>query len=99
MIKHVVLWQLKEFATEMEKKQKIGEIKEALEALPEKIVEIKGLEVFVNANAAEKFDIMLESSFENLEELALYAKHPDHVAVGAIIKQAVVSRACVDYEI
>lgn len=98
MIKHVVLWQLKEFATEEEKNQKVTEIKSALEALPLKISEIKSLSVGVNVNLAEQYDLTLLTTFDSMEELAVYAKHPDHVAVGAILRPVAEKRACVDYE-
>ncbi len=97
MIKHVVLFQLKEFTSESEKTKKLNEIKEALEALPAIIPEIKSLEVGINVNPAEQYDIALVTSFNNLEELEVYVKHPDHVAVGGIIRPVLEKRACVDY--
>lgn len=92
------MWQLKAFSSVDEKNTKIKEIKAALEALAPKISEVKSLEVFVNVNPAEKYDFMLSTSFDNLDDLSVYAKHPDHVAVGGILKPVVESRACVDYE-
>ncbi len=99
MIKHVVLFQLKEFESAEAKVDKLSEIKSALEALPPKVDVIKSLTVGINANPEEQYDIILETTFNNLEELDIYAKHPDHVAVGGIIRAVLEKRACVDYEI
>ncbi len=99
MIKHVVLFQLQEFESAEAKNAKLNEIKSALEALPPKIKEIKSLTVGLNANPDEQYDIILEATFNNLEELDIYAKHPDHVAAGAILRAVLEKRACVDYEI
>ncbi len=99
MIKHVVLFQLQEFSSAEAKTAKLDEIKSALEELPSKVNEIKSLKVGLNANPEEQYDIILETTFNNLEELDIYAKHPDHVAVGGIIRAVLEKRACVDYEI
>ncbi len=99
MIKHIVLFKLKEFTSEEAKTAKLAEIKAALEALPPIIKEIKSMTVGINCNTNESFDIALETTFNNLEELEIYAKHPDHVAAGRILREVLESRACVDYEI
>ncbi|TLX76982.1 Dabb family protein [Labilibacter sediminis] len=98
MIKHVVLFQLKTFASETKKVEKLNEIKSALEALPQKVDVIRSLEVGLNANEAEEYDIALSTTFDSMEDLDIYAKHPDHVTVGGIIKAVLEKRACVDFE-
>lgn len=98
MIKHVALFQLKEFNSELEKEEKLNEIKLALESLPSTIKEIISLEVGININASEDYDVLLNASFKSLEELDVYSKHPDHVAVGGIIRPVLEKRACVDFE-
>lgn len=98
MIKHIVLFKLQEFASLEEKDRKMQEIKSALETLPSIITEVKSLSVGITCNPNESHDIALETSFNSLEDLDIYAKHPDHVAVVKIIKPVVVNRACVDYE-
>ncbi len=49
-------------------------------------------------NPAEEYDLALYTTFDKMEDVAVYAAHPDHVAVSktfiAPIKEA---RACVDY--
>ena len=41
----------------------------------------------------------LYSAFDTLETLATYAAHPDHVKVGAFLKDIVSERRVVDYEV
>lgn len=98
MIKHVVSFLLKEFPSNSEKVEKLNEIKLALEALPTKINVIKSLEVGINVNQAEEYDIVLSVTFNSMEDLDIYAKDPDHVAVGGIIRAVLEKRACVDFE-
>ncbi len=99
MIKHIVLFQFKPFESESAKTTKLEEIKSGLEALPAKVDVIKSLSVGLNSNPAEQYDLALETTFNSLEELDIYAKHPDHVAVGKIIREILEKRACVDFEI
>lgn len=98
MIKHVVLFQLKEFSSNSEKAEKLNEIKLALEALPQKVNVINSLQVGININQTEEYDIVLNTTFNSLEDLGTYAKHPDHVAVSTIIRAVLEKRACVDFE-
>lgn len=98
MIKHIVMFQLKEFSTPEAKEAKLHEIKSGLEGLMGKVPTLLSMEVGINCNAKEKYDITLVSEFETLEALEAYAIHPDHVAVGAIIRECMQARACVDYQ-
>lgn len=98
MIRHIVLFKLKAFETEADKAAKLDEIKKGLEALPAIISELKFLKVGINANPAEQYDISLLTEFESMEDLHAYAVHPNHVAVGKIIREVLEARACVDSE-
>lgn len=98
MIRHIVLFKLKPFDTELAKNEKLLEIKKGLEALPALIPELKLLSVGINANPAEQYDISLLTEFSTMADLHTYAVHPDHVAVGKIIREVLEARACVDSE-
>jgi len=99
MIKHVVLFQFKEFSSYSEKLEKLNEIKHDLEALTQKISVVEKLVVGVNINKDEEYDIVLEVTFNSFKDIDVYAKHPDHVAVGNIIRSILNKRACVDFEL
>ncbi|WP_282036726.1 Dabb family protein [Saccharicrinis aurantiacus] len=100
MIKHVVLFKLKDFESAEAKADKLNEIKMALEGLLGKISELKTIIVGINCNENESFDFALETTFESMEAMDVYAKHPLHVAIVTdIIKPFAESRACVDYQL
>ena len=99
MVKHIVLFKLKNELTESEKKVIGLQFKQAIEALPATISVIRKVEVGLNINSSETWDIALYSEFDSLEDVKTYAVHPAHVAAAGIIATAKESRSCVDYEI
>ena len=98
MVKHIVLFKLKDSLTKEEKCDVMNRFKAAIEALPATINVIRKVFVGLNINGAETWDICLESEFDTLEDVKAYAVHPDHVAAASILKDAKLDRACVDYE-
>ena len=98
MVKHIVLFKLKEELPATEKQAVMNQFKEAIEALPAKISVIRKIEVGLNVNPAEVWDIALYSEFDSLEDVKTYAVHPDHVAAGKLLADVKLNRACVDYE-
>lgn len=97
MIKHIVTFKLK--GTPEERKEAAVRFRDALIALPSRIDCLKSMEVGLNCNPAEDWDIVLTALVDNLADLNEYANHPDHLAAAAIIKDLKDSRACVDYEV
>lgn len=97
MIKHVVLFKFKSFSNDEEKNSKCKEIKNALLDLDDKIEELLSIEVGINTNPNESYDLSLITTFNSTEALHTYAVHPDHLKVGAIIREVLNERACVDY--
>ncbi len=98
MVKHIVLFKLKEELPATEKQAVMNQFEEAVEALPAKISVIRKIEVGLNVNPAEAWDIALYSEFDSLEDVKTYAVHPDHVAAGKLLADVKLNRACVDYE-
>jgi hypothetical protein len=95
VIKHIVFFNLK--AENKAENAKI--IKQRLEALNGKIPGLVKLEVGINCNPVDgQWDLALVSEFKNMEDLAFYAKHPEHVKVAEFIGTVKTGRACVDYE-
>lgn len=99
MVKHIVLFKLKDMESADAKLKVMTDFKTAIEALPAKISIIRKIEVGLNMNPAEGFDIALYSEFDSLQDVETYAKHPDHVAAAGIIAEAKIGRSCVDYEV
>ena len=100
MVKHVILWTLREMDGDEKERVKAG-IKEGLEGLRGRIPGL--VDITVNAGGrleTSTVDLMLDSTFESEEALELYARHPAHVAVAdARIRPFTASRACLDYEV
>lgn len=98
MVKHIVLFKLKESLTAESKKEIANRFKNAIEALPTSIPFIRKVFVGININASETWDICLESEFETIDDVKAYAIHPAHVAAASILKDAKADRACCDYK-
>ncbi len=100
MVRHIVMFKLKEFETLEAKRAKMVEIKDRLEALREKISVLRHIEVRFNVNPDETWDIILLTELDTLADVSTYANHPEHVAVAkGIIGPVKADRACVDYEL
>ena len=97
MVKHVVLFKLKEFSSQEEKSLKISEIKSGLEALINLIPELKKIQVNININPNEESDICLETEHEDMDGLKAYVVHPEHITVAKTIREVLEKRSCVDY--
>ncbi len=99
MVKHVILWQLKDELSLEEKKDVKKGIKEGLEGLAGKIPGLLEIKVQIDGLASSNVDVMLDSSFTDEEALKGYAVHPDHVSVAdGKVRPYTKTRACMDYE-
>jgi len=93
MIKHIVMWKLRD-------KADAAEIKARLEALSGKIPGLIRIEVGVDFLESEQSaDVVLYSELESREALDAYQAHPEHQAVVPLIKGAAIARTVVDYEV
>lgn len=95
MVKHIVTFQLQ--GTPEERLSVANAFKEALEALPGKIEVLRSIEVGINANPAEEWDVVLTATVDNMEDVAVYATHPAHVAAAGLLGKHKKALACVDY--
>ncbi|MGN0166018.1 MAG: Dabb family protein [Lachnospiraceae bacterium] len=99
MVKHVILWQLKDELTESEKNIVKTGIKEGLESLAGKIPGLVSIEVNINGLGSSNADVMLDSLFEDEKSLKGYAVHPEHVKVADNkVRPYTKTRVCLDYE-
>ena len=100
MVKHVILWQLKDELSESEKCDVKKGIKENLEALQGKIPGLVEIKVQTEYLASSNADVMLDSLFEDEESLKGYAIHPEHVKVADNnVRPYTKTRVCMDYEV
>ena len=100
MVKHVILWTLKEELSASEKEEVKRGIKEGLEGLAGKIPGLLDIKVNIDGLPSSNADLMLDSTFENQEALKGYAVHPEHVAVAdGKVRPYTAIRSCLDYEV
>ena len=99
MVKHVIVWTLKdEYSAEEKTKIKNG-IKEGLESLKGKIPGLKEIRVWTDGLPSSTGDLMLDSLFEDAEALKSYSVHPEHVAVAqGKVRPYTKTRSCFDFE-
>ncbi|MEE3355053.1 MAG: Dabb family protein [Candidatus Weimeria sp.] len=100
MVRHVILWQLKDELSAEEKETVKAGIKEGLEGLVGKVPGLKEVHVYTQGLASSNADVMLDSVLESEEALEGYAVHPEHVAVAdGKVRPYTKSRTCLDFEI
>ena len=99
MVKHIILWKLKE--TDAEKKQEIlAGMKENLEGLVGQVPGLLEVQVVITPLASSNADVMLDTTLENEEMLRGYQTHPAHVKVAdTYVRPFTEVRMCLDYEI
>ena len=98
MVKHVILWQLKEELSAEEKQNVKEGIKSGLESLKGKIPGLLDIHVEINPLDSSNADVMLDSSFESEEALKGYAIHPEHVKIAdGKVRPFTKTRTCMDY--
>lgn len=99
MIRHIVIWTLKEDLDSNAKEEVFLKMKQKLEGLQEVLQQIKEIHVGYNKNPQEKTDVILNSLFETLEDVKSYAVSKEHLEVADFIKSVVSQRTAIDYEV
>lgn len=96
MVKHIILWKLKDESNTLEVKKNI---KENLENLMGKIDGLVEIKVQIECLASSNVDVMLYSVFENEQALKGYAIHPEHVFVAdTFVRPFTEVRSCIDFQ-
>lgn len=100
MVRHVILWTLKdEFSAEQKAEIKAG-IKEGLESLKDQVPGLVEIKVYTNGLASSNAEVMLDSTLESEEALKGYAVHPAHVKVAdEKVRPFTATRTCLDFEV
>lgn len=101
MVKHIILWRLREDLSAEEKETVKRDIKAGLEGLAGCIPGLIYINVVIDGRLdSSNADIMLDSMFEDEAALRAYAVHPEHVAVAdGKVRPYTIQRTCLDYEI
>lgn len=99
MVHHIVMWKFKPEIEEERKPELKRAMKENLSALVGKVPGLLTVEFVENPLSSSTHDVALVTTLEKAEDIAVYAEHPDHVAVAdTYVRPFVTERACLDYE-
>jgi hypothetical protein len=94
MIKHIVMLKMNP-----EHKNMQDELVSDLNALKDKISEVRELEVGVHYAPTDKtMDIVLITAFDNIDDLQTYREHPEHKPVVDKIIKYCGERGVIDYQ-
>lgn len=100
MVKHVIIWKLKDEYSFAEKQNIKANAKLHLESLVGKINGLVALNVQISGLLTSTGDMMLDSTFVDFAALQAYSKAPQHVAVAdTYVRPYTAVRSCFDYEI
>ncbi|QGZ62903.1 Dabb family protein [Paraburkholderia acidisoli] len=98
MIRHIVMWKLKESAEGASRAENVAKLKTLLESCRDLVPGTLHLEVGVAGEGLDStFDIVLVSDFADKAALDAYQVHPGHLVVKQFAKLVVETRQCVDY--
>ena len=100
MIRHVIVWTLKDEYNDMEKEEIKKGIREGLEGLAGKVPGIVEIRVNTDKLGSSSGDVMLDSLFEDEAALKAYSSNPAHVEVAnGKVRPFVKIRSSFDYEV
>lgn len=100
MVRHIVMWTLKEEVEGVVAKDNAAKMKEMLEALKGRIEGLRNIEVSYDIVASDpECHIVLCSEHDDVDALNFYQNHPEHQACIPFVKKVASSRKAVDYSI
>lgn len=101
MIRHIVMWKLKENAAGATKKKNAEKLKLILEGLRANIEEIKAVEVGIqiNEDQDDSLDVVLICDFETELDFQMYTRNPHHKKAINFIDKVAEKRYFVDYKV
>jgi heme-degrading monooxygenase HmoA len=100
MIKHIVMWKLKDEAEGNDRLANAREMKRRLDECAHIVPGILAFEVTLAQPGLEAtYDVVLYSEFEDRAALEAYATHPTHKALVPFIGAVREARQCMDYEV
>lgn len=101
MIRHIVMWKLKDKAQGATKEKNAEKLKLILEGLRTNIDEIKAVEVGIQINQDHKdsLDVVLICDFANDLDFKMYTRSPHHKKAVDFINSVAEKRYFVDYRV
>ncbi len=98
MVRHIILWQMKDELTQAQKEEAKAKIKEQMEDLAGKVPGLEKIQIIADVLPSSNVDLMLDCTLADEKALENYAVNPLHVAIkDGLIMPNVKSRYCIDY--
>lgn len=98
MVRHVIIWTMKDEYTGEEKESIKRGVKEGLEGLLGVVPGLAEIHVYTEGLPSANADLMLDSLFEDEQALKGYSVHPAHVAVAnGKVRPYMKNRSCFDF--
>jgi hypothetical protein len=96
MIRHIVVWRIKEGPG---REASLEAIRERLLGLKSAITQIRALEAGINVTPGpDAADVLLYSEFDSLEDLAAYQRHPEHLRFVEFMAPLKAEKRVLDHE-
>ena len=97
MIRHLVMWQMKDGTSPQDARDNAVRVKQALEGLQGKIEGLVSIRVIIDLLPSSTRSMLLDSVFESEAALAHYQNHPEHLKAAAIVRSVTQDRVCMDF--
>lgn len=99
MVHHIVMWNFKEEILEEQKPELKTKMEQALKGLVGQVPGLLTVDFVSQPISSSTHEIALVTTLEKAEDIAVYAKHPAHVAAAdTYVRPYVCNRSCLDYE-
>jgi len=100
MVKHIILWTLKDELSGLEAEKIKSDIKTELEGLVGKIPGLTEMHILTECLSSSNAELMMDSTFTDAASLKAYSIHPEHVAVANVfVRPYTATRTCFDFEV
>jgi quinol monooxygenase YgiN len=100
MLKHIVMWKLKEHAEGADRAANAVKLKALLDACNSLVPGMLKLEVAIAEPGLEAtYDVVMYSEFADKAALDAYQEHPQHVALKPFVIAVREARQCMDYQL
>lgn len=99
MIRHIVMWNIKDEITGTEKTLACQKMAEGFLPLKESVPNVIDLQVEINKIESSNRDFMLVVDFPDEDALKAYQIHPEHVKAAGYVKEVTKDRVCFDYQV
>jgi quinol monooxygenase YgiN len=100
VIKHIVMWKLRDHAEGADRAANARRVKELLEGCRDLVPGLLKLEIALAQPPLEATcDVVMYSEFADRAALDAYQEHPKHVSLKPFIGAVRIERQCMDYEV